>query len=184
MSVELAIIGSENGLVPLWHQAIIWTNDDILLIRPWGTYSNEILFKIQKFSLKKIHLKISFVKWWPFCLGLNMLILGLLWNFLISCRPFWKMPSAKNCLRSQIIHKIIEATETRWRHQMESFPALRVICAGNSPVSSQFPAQRPVTRSFDVFFGLLLNKLLSKQWWGWWFEMPSRSLWHYCNEQK
>ena len=31
----------------------------------------------------------------------------------------------------------------------------------------EFPAQRPVTRSFDVFFDLRLNKPLSKQWWGW-----------------
>ena len=39
-----------------------------------------------------------------------------------------------------------------WRHQMETFSALLAICAGNSPVSGEFPAQRPVTRSFDVFF--------------------------------
>ena len=47
-----------------------------------------------------------------------------------------------------------------------------------SPVNS---SQRPVKRSFDVFFDLHLNKPLSKQLWGWWFEMPSRSLWHQCN---
>ena len=41
----------------------------------------------------------------------------------------------------------------------------------------KFPAQRPVTRSFDVFFDLRLNKRLSKQPWGWWFETPSWSLW-------
>ena len=41
----------------------------------------------------------------------------------------------------------------------------------------EFPVQRPVTRSFDVFFDLLLNKQLSEQSRGWWFEMPSRSLW-------
>ena len=46
----------------------------------------------------------------------------------------------------------------------------------------EFPAQRPVTRSFDVFFDLRLNKRLSKNSWGWWFEMPSRSLWRYCND--
>ena len=46
----------------------------------------------------------------------------------------------------------------------------------------EFPTQRPVTWSFDVFFDLRLNKRLSKQPWGWWFEMPSWSLWHYCNE--
>ena len=46
----------------------------------------------------------------------------------------------------------------------------------------EFPAQRPVTRSFDVFFDLRPNKPLSKQPWGWWFETPSWSLWRQCNE--
>ena len=53
-----------------------------------------------------------------------------------------------------------------WRHQMETFSALLAICAGHSPVIGEFPAQRPLTRSFDVFFDLCLNKPLSKQWWG------------------
>ena len=43
------------------------------------------------------------------------------------------------------------------------------------------PAQRAVTRSFDVFFDLCLNKQLSIQSWDWWFETPSRSLWHHRN---
>ena len=50
-----------------------------------------------------------------------------------------------------------------WRHQMETFSALLAICAGNSSVAGNFPAQRPVTRSFDVFCDLRLNKRLSKQ---------------------
>ena len=45
-----------------------------------------------------------------------------------------------------------------WRHQMETFSALLAFCAGNSPVTSGFPAKRPVTRSFHVFFDLRLNK--------------------------
>ena len=45
----------------------------------------------------------------------------------------------------------------------------------------EFPTQRPVTRSFDVFFDLRLNKRLSRQPWGWWFETPSWSLWRQCN---
>ena len=45
----------------------------------------------------------------------------------------------------------------------------------------EFPTQRPVTRSFDVFFDLRLNKRLSKQPWGWWFEPPSWSLWRHRN---
>ena len=48
----------------------------------------------------------------------------------------------------------------------------------------EFPAQRPVTRSFDVFFDLRMNKRLSKQWWGWWFETLLDHLWRHCNVNK
>ena len=71
-----------------------------------------------------------------------------------------------------------------WRHQMEIFSALLAICAGNSPAPGEFPAQRPVTRSFDVFFDLRANKRLSKQSRGWWFETQSRSLWRHRNVLK
>ena len=37
---------------------------------------------------------------------------------------------------------------------METISALLALCAGNSPVTGEFPAQKPVTRSFDVFFDL------------------------------
>ena len=46
---------------------------------------------------------------------------------------------------------------TWWRHQMELFSALLALCVSNSPVTGEFPAQRPVTRSFDVFFDLRLE---------------------------
>ena len=64
---------------------------------------------------------------------------------------------------------------------METFSALLAICTGNSPVPGEFPTQRPVTRGFEVFFDLRLNKPLSKQSWGWWFEMLSSPLWRHCN---
>ena len=70
-----------------------------------------------------------------------------------------------------------------WRHQLETFSALLAICAGNSPVTGEFPTLRPVTRSFDVFFDLRLNKWLSKQWWGWWSETPSCPLWRHSNDK-
>ena len=41
---------------------------------------------------------------------------------------------------------------------METFSALLVLCAGNSPVTGEFPSQRPVALSFDAFFDLCLNK--------------------------
>ena len=75
----------------------------------------------------------------------------------------------------------IQPGETWWRHQMETFFALLAICAGNSPVPGEFPTQRPVTRSFDAFFHLCLNKRLNKQPGGWWFEMLSRPLWRQSN---
>ena len=68
-----------------------------------------------------------------------------------------------------------------WRHQMETFSALLAICAGNWPVPGEFPIQRPVTRSFDVYFDLRPNKRLSKQLWDWWFETQSWSLWRHCS---
>ena len=71
-----------------------------------------------------------------------------------------------------------------WHHQMETFSALLALRAGNSPVPGEFPTQRPVTRSSDVFFDLRLNKRLSKQSWGWWLETQSDSLWRHCNASK
>ena len=54
-----------------------------------------------------------------------------------------------------------------WRHKMGTFSVSLAICAGNSPVTGEFPSQRPVTWSFNVLFDLRLNKRLSKQSWGW-----------------
>ena len=81
---------------------------------------------------------------------------------------------------SHTLYLVGSFLSTWWRHQMETF--LLAICAGNSPVPGEFPTQRPVTRSFDVFFGLRLNKRLSKQPWGWWFETPLGPLWRHRND--
>ena len=59
------------GLSPVRRQAITWTNADLLSIRPLGTNFSEILIEIQNFSFTKIHLKVSSVKWWPFCSWVN-----------------------------------------------------------------------------------------------------------------
>ena len=71
---ELTIIGSDNGLSPGRHQAIIWSNAGLLLIEPLGTNFSEISIGIQTLSFKKMHLNMSSAKWHPFCLGLNVLI--------------------------------------------------------------------------------------------------------------
>ena len=63
---------------------------------------------------------------------------------------------------------------------METFSALLALCAGNSPVTGELAAQRPVTQSFDVFFDLRLNKQLSKQPWGRWshYDVIVMLIWH------
>ena len=85
-------------------------------------------------------------------------------------------------LRHLLTHCPYDFGSTWWRHQMETFSALLAICAGNSPVPGEFTAQRPVTRSFDVFFDLRLNNRLSKQSWGWWFETLPCPIWRHSNE--
>ena len=78
----------------------------------------------------------------------------------------------------------VSSERTAFHHdviQMETFSGLLALCAGNSPATGEFPSQRPVTRSFDVFFHLHLNKSLSKQSCGWWSETLSDPLWRYCN---
>ena len=68
---------------------------------------------------------------------------------------------------------------------METFSALLAICAGNSPFTGEFPTQRPVTRSFDVYFDLRPNKrLMKKQSWGWWFVTLSSPLWRHRNVRR
>ena len=106
------------------------------------------------------------LKKWVCCDSLSFFLLPVSAKRSYDGGPFWIIPSAW------------------WRHQMEEFSALLVICAGNSPVTGEFPAHRPVTLSFDVFFDLRLNKRLNKQSCGWWFETPSRPSWRFCNGPK
>ena len=72
--------------------------------------------------------------------------------------------------------------ETWWRHQNGNIFRVTGPLCGEFTGPWWIPAQRPVTRSFGVFFDLPPNKRLSKQWWCWWFETPLNPLWRHCNE--
>ena len=110
------------------------------------------------------------------CSVLNHVSLGIVvFNLMLCCIVLWLYTTLLVCTKDEV--------QPWWRHQMKTFSALLAICAGNSPVPGEFPSQWPVTRSFDVFFDLRLNKRLSKQSWGWWFETLSRPLWRHCNKQ-
>ena len=63
------------------------------------------------------------------------------------------------------------------RHQMEPLSALLALCVRNSPITGEFPSQRPVTRSFNVFFHLRLNKQSRRRW----LKTPPHLLWRHCN---
>ena len=159
----------------------------LLLNKPLGTI--ELLLwlesKYNTFFQKKIHWKILSAK---YCPGLIVFTYqsqvqgarDLYWKLRVVTTPNL---SPRVALKVVVMTTYI-TTSAWWRHQMETFSALLALCAGNSPVTGEFPSQRPVTRSFDVFFDLRLNKRLSKHSWGWWFETPSRSLWRLCNERK
>ena len=79
-----------------------------------------------------------------------------------------------DCVRRNLLY---HDDVIKWKHFPRYWPFVR----GNSPETGEFPTQRPVTRSFDGFVDLRLNKRLSKQWWGWWFETLSRPLWRHPN---
>ena len=130
---------------------------------PFNEHVEQIIqFIHHLFSKKAHHIKITVWK-----------TLWQYWNTWACYESHTLVPSSHSVSSSPRI--------SWWRHQKGTFSASLAICAENSPVPGKFPAQRPVTRSFDVFFDLRLNKWLNKQSWAWWFEMLSCPLWRHCN---
>ena len=90
------------------------------------------------------------------------------------------------CILNKNILSWVELSWIMYQHLMTSsngniFRVTGPLC-GEFTGPGEFPTQRPVMRSYDVFFDLRLNKPLSKQPWGWWFETSSWSLWRQCND--
>ena len=127
--------------------------------------------------MNKDNLNISLSEFWPFC---------LIGKFASVMFGYINPSSLTNqrVLPDGNIHIMWPKMCVIYRMTSSNgnIPALLAICAGNSPVTDEFPSQRPVTRSFNVFFDLHPNKRFSKQSWGRRFETPSRSLWRHCNE--
>ena len=92
----------------------------------------------------------------------------------INTLPIWSRICSMEGLQEGDNHDDV----IKWKH----FFALLALCVGNSPFAGEFPSQRPVTWSCDVFFDMYLNKRSSKQSWVWWFETPLRSFWRHCIE--
>ena len=119
-------------------------------------------------------------------------VASLLWYSSQECVPSalgWLGPPYSKCCRNLcnlITYPHLNLTWTilpKYMMTLSNGNIFRVtghLC-GEFTGPSELPAQRPVTRSFDVFFDLRPNKLLSKELWDWWFETPSCPLWRQCN---
>ena len=115
---HLTIIGSDNGLTPGRHQAITWTNAGLLFIGLLGRNFSEILFRIQTFSFKKMHFKMTSAKWRPFCCVLNVLIM-----------PPTSTGSTSNILGMQVWHMAIWLHKDMWNTDMHMYiPQYSVRC--------------------------------------------------------
>ena len=133
------IIGSDNGLSPERRQAIIWTNAGILLIRTLGTNFSEILSEIRAFSFKKMHLKMSFAKWRPFCLGLN-------WLNIVSFSAFsgsrWRSVIQRKCTTPRTAPTALTGREES--HSSNRSPRLLTTWVSPTAVKS-LPVRSPKT---------------------------------------
>ena len=161
-----AAVRGENLEDTLWH-CVLWKAWWVLRIILKMRNMLTLCWRTQKKNVWVILKKLDhgFIIW-------NKSLKSLIWNGLATNLK----------IRSK---KIAWKYEELWSMMTSSngniFRVIGHLC-GNSPVTGEFTAQRPVTRSFDVFLNLRLNKCLSKQLWGRWFETPSRPLWHHCNE--
>ena len=192
------------GIVQYYHDWVIfdYNTQFTVQINPWwrhdiGTLSTLLAFSVRGYPTSH---KGQDVNIWCFlCGGLKLPVeetveVSVIWDTMTLVRRYYIICTwittvyMRNQRKYHAQYQYPDTLGLRniawWRHQMETFSALPTICAGNSPVTGEFPAQRPVTRSFDGFFDLRLNKLLSKQSWGWWFwfETLSRPLWRHCND--
>ena len=173
---NLTIIVSYKGFSPGRCQAIIWPNAGMLLIWPWETKFNEISIKIHTFSFFR---KMAAI---------------LSRSLLFSGKSAYVLASSPWCV-SWVIFYFITSFDIHGLFLHVGINCMMTLSYGNifrvtGPLCGEFtgpgefPTQRPVTRSFDVLFDLRLNTRLSKQPWGWWFEMPSWSLWRHRNGYK
>ena len=85
------------------------------------------------------------------------------------------------CWSNLLIHRRVQLYLTMMTSSNGNVFRVTGLLCGEFTGPGEFPSQRPVTRSFDVFFDLCQNKQVNKQSQGWWSETPSSSLWRQCN---
>ena len=114
----------------------------------------------------------------------------------LTLRHFWHGFSVE-IVRGQNARELMFVKSSHWWNCKETIQKLIIVMmtssngnifrvtghlCGEFTGTGEFPAQRPLTRSFGAFFDLRLNKRLNQQPWGWWFETPAWSLWRHPND--
>ena len=153
---------THNGLSPGWHRAFTWTNVGILLIRTLGTIFSDILSEIHTFLFTKNAFENLVC---DFALGPNVLKRGgsiahicipnqtSLWHFTRGIDRL-SLLGSKVQDRWYFTAVLLDTVDTMTSSNGNIFLVL-AFCAGIHP---SIPSQRPVTRSFEVFFDLHLDK--------------------------
>ena len=167
------------------HNALLWMSYDILMhwldvynesgLSTWECHLQRSSCKFQWRSIEvivscSIHWCVSYQKKVSRA-GTSSYIPQLLWD-VVTCPCPWCLLLAQRSWIMGMHDDVI-----KWKQFPRCWPCVRII--HRSPVNSHHKGQW--RGAYDVFFHLCLNKRLSKQWWGRWFETPSRSLWRHCN---
>ena len=159
--------------IPLYTQNFAFLNDVFLydMVQKYTVHMKTIL-RVSYLSTWQCMCKVTFAhteRWNSHATHVNLL--------------YYTCMSRMYCIWMSNVNPVAGVSRTYvwwWRHQTETLSAWLALCAGKFTGHRCIPSQSPVTRRFDVFFYLHLNKRLSKQLWGWWFELLSCSLWRHC----
>ena len=104
---------------------------------------------------------------------------NLFWNHVIcNVSDFFRINAHKANTRFLItLLFLYHDAVIKWKHFPRYWPFVQGI--HRSPVNSPHKGQKRGALMLSLICAL--NKRLSKQWWGWWFETLSWSLWRHCN---
>ena len=132
---------------------------------PYGEATYPWLTGTERHQCRKMHCFVDFSTCWKDIILMTAVKQKLYLRILNAEKYRYELQSVLqwtnlNCCGSLPLCQIM------MRHQTETFSLLLALCARNSPVTGEFPSQRPVMQTLDVFFDLRLNKCLSKQSWG------------------
>ena len=158
---------------------IYWNRNDIILTKFSATdcLAGHQNYKFWKFLCSQ---------WWKFCENDNIPLLkssSKLMTYLSSTNMVLRFNSAPPRI-SDLSHCWFYDYSKMTSSNGNIFCIIGHLCGEFTGPRWIPPAQRPVTWSFDVFFDLGLNKRLSKQSWGWWFETLLCPLWRHFNADK